>query len=310
MKAVVFTEFGGPEVLRLADVPAPHAGPGRVRVRVRAAGVLPFDTGLRSGRFPPAMTPGLPDEPVVPGNEFAGDVDEVGEGVAGFAIGDPVLGFTTTGAYAEYVVVPADQLAARPPAMPWDAAAALPANGQGAHTALRHIRVRAGDVVLIHAAAGGFGSIAVQLAQAWGAKTVIGTAAEANHDYLRGLGAVPVAYGPGLVDRVRALAPRGVDAAIDAAGPEALRACVELVGDRARIVTMTSPGLGRELGLPERSGTRSGALLAESAKLWEKRAFTVHVRAAYPLDRAADAHRDVGTGHGRGKVVLTVAATP
>ncbi|WP_436788245.1 NADP-dependent oxidoreductase [Yinghuangia sp. YIM S10712] len=307
MKAVVFTAFGGPEVLRLAEVPTPRPGPGDIRVRVRAAGVLPFDTGLRSGRFPPAMTPGFPDKPAIPGNEFAGVVEELGEAVSGFEVGDHVLGFTTTGAYAEYVVVPADQLALRPAAMPWEVAAGLSANGQGAYMALRQVGVRAGDVVLIHAAAGGFGTLAVQLAKAQGAKAVIGTASEANHEYLRGLGALPVAYGPGLVDRVRALAPSGVDAAIDAAGPEALRASVELVEDRARIVTMTNGELGRELGLPEWSGTRSGQRLAELAGMWDEGLFTLHVRATYPLDRAADAHRDVETGHGRGKVVLTVA---
>ncbi|MDI2125939.1 NADP-dependent oxidoreductase [Yinghuangia seranimata] len=307
MKAALFTTFGGPEVLRLAETPAPAIRPGAVRVAVRAAGVLPFDTGLRAGKFPPTMTPGFPDKPAVPGNEFAGVVAEVGDGVTGFAPGDEVLGFSTTGGYAEEIVVPADQLAAKPASMPWDVAAALSGNGQGAYLALRQLAVGPGDTVLVHGAAGGLGTIVVQLARAWGAARVVGTASEANHDYLRSLGAVPVTYGPGLADRVRAVAPDGVDAALDTAGPDALYASVEVVADRGRILTMVADETARDLGLPEWSGVRSGALLGELAQLWVDGAFTLHIRATYPLERAADAHRDVERGHGRGKVVLTVA---
>lgn len=305
MKAAAFSTFGGPEVLRLVDLPAPHPGPGQVRVAVRAAGVMPFDTGLRTGAFPPTMTPGFPDIPAVPGNEFAGVVDEVGPDVVGVEVGAEVLGFSTTGGYAEHIVVPADQVAAKPARMPWTVAAALSGNGQGAHMALARIGVGPGDVVLINGASGGFGTIAVQLAKAWGAKTVIGTASERNHDYLRSLGAVPVAYGPGLVERVRALAPGGVDAAIDAAGDDALRASVDLVADPARVITMINDELGRELGVAAWSGTRSGARLAELAEAWDTGTLTLHLRAVYPLDRAADAHRNLERG-GRGKVVIVV----
>ncbi|GCD95720.1 NADP-dependent oxidoreductase [Embleya hyalina] len=306
MKAAIAREFGGPEVLHIAEIPTPHAGPGRVRVRVRAAGVMPFDTALRAGRFPPAMTPGFPAEPIVPGNEFAGVVDEVGEGVAGLPPGTEVLGFATTGAYAEFIVVPADQVTRKPPGMPWEIAAGLSGNGQGAHLALRQLSVGPGDIVLINGAAGGLGTIAVQLAKAWGAATVIGTASEPNHDYLRSLGAVPVTYGPGLVERVRAIAPDGVDAALDAAGPEALRDSVELTGDRDRVLTMISDEAARELGLREWSGARSGELLGELADAWSGGGFVVHLRATYALADAARAHRAVETGHGRGKVVLAV----
>ncbi|WP_436770857.1 NADP-dependent oxidoreductase [Yinghuangia sp. YIM S09857] len=306
MKAAVVTTFGGPEVLHLAEIPTPHAGPGQVRVKVRAAGVLPFDAGLRAGRFPPAMTPGFPDKPAVPGNEFAGVVDEVGEGVEDFAPGAEVLGFATTGAYAEFIVVSADQLAAKPADMPWEIAAALSANGQGAHMALDQLAVGPGDVLLVNAAAGGLGTIAVQLAKARGAATVIGTASERNHDYLRSLGAVPVTYGPGLVDRVRAIAPDGIDAALDAAGAEALRDSVELAKDRSRVLTMISDDDARELGLPEWRGVRSGELLAELAKLWTAGVFTLHIRGTYALADAADAHREIEGGHGRGKLVIAV----
>lgn len=309
MKAAVVTEFGGPEVLHIAEIPTPHAGPGQVRVKVRAAGVMPFDTGLRSGQFPPAMTPGFPDKPAVPGNEFAGVVDEIGEGVTGLTPGAEVLGFSTTGAYAEFIVVPADQVARKPPGMPWEIAAALSGNGQGAHMALGQLGVGPGDTVLINAAAGGLGTIAVQLAKAWGAATVIGTASERNHEYLRSLGAVPVTYGPGLVDRVRALAPDGVDAALDAAGREALHASVELTKDRDRVLTMIDDEAARELGLREWSGTRSGERLAELADLWTDGTIALHIRRTYDLAEAADAHRDVETGHGRGKVVIIVDPT-
>ncbi|MCF2527390.1 NADP-dependent oxidoreductase [Yinghuangia soli] len=306
MRAAVVTTFGGPGNLHLAEIPAPRPAAGEVLVRIRAAGILPFDTGLRAGHMPPAMTPGYPEHPVVPGNEFAGTVAEAGAGVTAFAPGDDVLGFTTTGAYAEYIAVPAGNLAAKPAGMPWDVAAALSGNGQGAHMALRQLGVGPGDVLVVHAAAGGLGTIAVQLARHFGAAKVIGTASEANHDYLRSLGATPVTYGPGLVDRIRAAAPEGVDAALDAAGPEALHASVELVEDRKRIVTMISDAEARELGLPEWSGVRTGERLAELADLWTQGAFTLHIRAAYPLAEAADAHRAIETGHGRGKLVLTV----
>ncbi|WTW92994.1 NADP-dependent oxidoreductase [Streptomycetaceae bacterium NBC_01309] len=306
MKAAVVTRFGGPEVLHIAEIPTPTAGPGQVRVKVRAAGVMPFDTGLRAGMFPPAMTPGFPEKPAVPGNEFAGVVDEVGDGVTGFAPGAEVLGFATTGAYAEFIVIPADQLARKPADMPWEVAAGLSGNGQGAHMALGQLAVGPGDTVLITAAAGGLGTIAVQLAKAWGAATVIGTASERNHDYLRSLGAVPVTYGPGLVDRVRAIAPDGVDAALDAADPEALRDSVELTKDRGRVLTMVSDEVARELGLREWSGVRSGELLAELADLWSKGVIALHIRGTYALADAADAHREIETGHGRGKVVIAV----
>lgn len=305
MKAVALTEFGGPEVLTLLDLPDPPAGPGEVRVRVRAAGVLPFDLGVRTGWAPPSVDL---THPVVPGNEFAGVVDQVGEGVAGVAVGAEVLGYGLLGAYAERVVVPADQVVAKPRAMPWEIAGGLSGNGQGAHLALEAMRLGPGDTVLIHAAAGGLGTIAVQLARALGAATVIGTASPANHAYLRSLGAVPVAYGPGLVDRVRAVAPDGVDAALDAAGPEALYASAELVRDLTRVRTMVSDEAARELGVPALAPARSGARLAALVRLCLGGQLRLHLRRVFPLRDAADAHRELATGHGRGKIVLRVTS--
>ncbi|MEV7618198.1 NADP-dependent oxidoreductase [Streptomyces sp. NPDC089799] len=303
MKAAALSSFGGPEVLALTDVPDPEAGAGTVRVRVRAAGVQHFDTGIRQGWAPPSVDLTFP---VVPGNEFAGVVDQVGEGVTGFAVGDEVLGYTTTKSYAEYVVAPADQIVPKPEGMPWDVAGGFTANGLGAHLCLQEMGVGPGDTVLIHAAAGALGTFSVQLAKAWGATTVIGTASESNHAYLRSLGAIPVTYGEGLVERVRAIAPEGVDTVMDNVGGDTLRASVEVVKDRNRIRTMIDDEVAEELGIPLLSAGRSATRLAELTDLYAKGLIKINIRKAYPLAEAAEAHRDIETGHGRGKIVLTV----
>lgn len=303
VKAAALTSFGGPEVLTLTEVASPQAGPGQLRVRVRSAGVNHFDTAIRKGWAPPTVDNSFP---VVPGNEYAGVVDQVGEGVTGHSAGDTVLGYCTLGAYAEYVVVSPEQVAAKPERMPWDIAGGFSANGVGAHLCLRELKIGPGDTVLIHAAAGALGTFAVQLARAWGARTVIGTASEANHAYLRSVGAVPVTYGEGLIERVRALAPDGVDAALDIAGDHALRASVELVTDKNRVRTMVSDELAAELGVPTVTPKRSNAQLAELAELHAQGKLKLHIRQALPLAQAAAAHRSIETGHGRGKIVLLV----
>ncbi|MFD5921074.1 NADP-dependent oxidoreductase [Kitasatospora sp. NPDC058201] len=300
MKAVTVPRFGGPEVLRVAEVPDPVPGPGEVRVTVYAAGVQPVDLSVRAGLAPAGVeiAPGL-----VPGNEFAGVVDRLGPGTEGWAVGDEVLGFRLLGCSAERVVADGARLVRKPAGMPWEQAGALSASGQTAHLAFEQLKVDRGETVLVHGAAGGVGTIAVQLARARGV-TVIGTAGERNHDYLRELGAIPVAYGDGLVERVRAVAPQGVDAAFDAAGRGALEASVELVADRDRIGTVVDyPGAGR-LGVRGIRGERTAARLAELVGLWEAGALRVEIADTFPLQRAADAHRLVGTGHVRGKVVL------
>ncbi|MFE7192151.1 NADP-dependent oxidoreductase [Kitasatospora sp. NPDC057541] len=301
MKAVTVPRFGGPEVLRVAAVPDPEPGPCQVRVRVYAAGVQPVDLAIREGRSPAGieLTPGL-----IPGNEFAGVVDRLGSDVDGWAVGDEVLGFRLLGCAAELVAADAAQLVRKPAGMPWEHAGALSASGQTAHLALTELKVGAGDTVLVHGAAGGVGTVAVQLARAWGA-TVIGTASERNHGYLRELGAIPVAYGEGLVERVREAAPQGVDAAFDAAGRGALEASVELVADRARIGTVVDYPAARRLGVLGIRGPRTAARLASLVDLWEAGGLRLEIADTFPLGRTADAHRLVGTGHVRGKVVLT-----
>jgi NADPH:quinone reductase-like Zn-dependent oxidoreductase len=193
----------------------------------------------------------------------------------------------------------------KPHNMPWEVAGVMSASGQTAHTALKELGVGNGETVLIHAAAGGVGTIAVQLAVAWGAK-VIGTASERNHDYLRSLGAIPVSYGDGLVERVRSLAPNGVDASLDAAGGDALYASVEVVENKDRIGTIAAFDLVEKLGVRALRSQRSATRLAELADLYAKEKLHIHIRKTFPLVQAAEAHREVETGHGRGKVVLMV----
>lgn len=303
MRAAAFSEPGGPEVLKVMELPAPQAGPGEVRVRVRAAGVQPFDTAVRQG-FLPAYMEYVP-YPRIPGNEFAGVIDQVGTGVTGLSAGDEVLGFSALRSYAEYVVVPAANVAAKPAEVPWEVAGGLTAGVQTAELALDDIGLGAGDTLLVHAAAGAVGTAAVQIARRRGA-TVIGTAREANHDYLRSLGAIPVTYGDGLADRVRALAPGGVSAALDGAGGHALDVSLELVADRQRIVTLAEHGKADALGVRLVRGERSAERLGRYARLYAAGEFAWPVRWTYRLEEAAEAHREVEGRHGAGKVVLTI----
>lgn len=304
MKAAAFRSVGGPEVMEVMSFPDPQPGPGQVRVRVKTAGVQHYDCGVRSGWTPQGVTIQLPQ---IPGNEFAGIIDQVGEGVTGFHVGSEVLGFGVLNCYAEYVVVGTDQIVSKPGSMTWEEAGGLTGNGQGAYIAMKAIGVGPGDTVLIHGAAGSLGAFAVQLAKEWGAKTIIGTASESNHDYVRSLGAIPITYGEGLVERVRALVPDGVDAAFDTAGAEAVRASVELVQDRNRICTFVAYDLIEELGLRVIRSQRSAARLAELVELHSKGKLSILIRQTFPLEQVAEAHQLIETRHGRGKIVLTVS---
>ncbi|TDD14464.1 NADP-dependent oxidoreductase [Nonomuraea diastatica] len=303
MRAAAFAEPGGPDVLKVMELPVPQAGQGEVRVRVRAAGVQPFDAAVRAGWLPPYMS-GV-DYPRIPGNEFAGVVDQVGPGVTGVAPGDEVLGFSRLHAYAEYIVVPAADVAAKPAKVPWEVAGGMTSGVQTAELALDGLRVAAGETLLVHGAAGSVGTAAVQIARRRGA-TVIGTAREVNHDHLRDLGAIPVTYGDGLAGRVRALAPGGIDASLDGAGGHALEVSIQLVEDRTRIVTLVEHGKAAELGVQVVQGERTAERLGRYAALYAAGAFVFPVRRAYRLEEAADAHREIETGHGRGKIVLTL----
>lgn len=245
-----------------------------------------------------------PPFPVTPGLEAAGIVDEVGEGVTGVEVGDAVLGWTVTGAYAEYAL--ASEFALKPADLDWDTAAALPVAVETSVRVLDELKVGEGETLLIHGASGVVGAVGVQLAVARGA-TVIGTASPGNHDYVRSLGATPVAHGEGLADRIRAAAPQGVDAVYDAAGHGDLPLSIELRGGTDRIVTIADPQAA-ELGVTfSGGGGPFGARLGEYARLAVDGKLTVRVAQSLPLADAAQAQELVATGHAPGKVVLRPA---
>lgn len=301
MRAAAATRFGGIEVLDVVELPIPEPGPGQVRVRVRAAGIQPFDLAVRGGWTPPY---GSVDFPQPLGNEFAGVVDAVGEQVDTIEAGAEVLGFSVLNAQAEYVVVGADAVTPKPPEMPWEVAGGFTAGTQTATLALDQLDLKPGQTLLVHAAAGSVGTAAVQLAQLRGAK-VIGTASPVNQDYLRSLGATPVIYGEGLADRIHQLAPGGVDAVLDGAGGAALDLSLALVAP-AKIVTLVDHDRAADLGVQLVNGTRSAERLAGLAQLYAEGKLKFPVRRTYSLHEIQDAHREVATGHGRGKVVLIV----
>ncbi|WP_171170011.1 NADP-dependent oxidoreductase [Streptomyces sp. I05A-00742] len=301
MKAVVMDSYGPPEVLRVADLPEPEAGGGQVRVRIRAAGLNPIDARIRRGEFDSVFDISFPRQL---GNEFAGVVDQVGPGVNRFAPGDEVIGFADMAAHAEWVVVPAGNLTAKPAELPWETAAVVSAVGQAAFNALRTLGVAAGETVLIHGAAGGVGSVAVQSAGARGA-TVIGTASEGNHDYVRSLGGIPVAYGAGLEERVRELAPQGVDASMDLTGSdEAVIASIAVTRDRSRIVTLVSPPLAERHGIAMMYGSRAAETVARVADLVARGDLRLPLARRFSLEEAAEGHRLLEAGGLRGKLVL------
>jgi NADPH:quinone reductase-like Zn-dependent oxidoreductase len=300
VKAARFSQFGGPEVLEIVNLPDPHPGPGQVRIAVRAAGVNPSDWKKRQG----LMDPGLPQ---AMGYEAAGIVDELGESVTDVAIGDRVFGFSAEeGTQAELAVLA--YYAPIPPSLGFPGAAALPAAIETATRALDQLGVGNGSTLLVNGASGSVGSAAVQLAVARGAR-VIGTASPANHQYLRSLGAEPVAYGQGLAGRVRALAPGGVDLALDVAGSGVLPELIELAGGPEHVVTIADFSGAQEYGVRFSRGDTGRALhvLAEIGALVESGRFSLPVAQAFPLADVAEAHRVSENGHVRGKLVLLVS---
>jgi len=300
MKAIQYGRFGGPEVLELVDLPDPHPGPGQIRIAVRAAGINPIDWKLRGG-----MRGG--ELPQRTGREAAGVVDEVGEGVTDAAPGDEVFGFVADGGGAAQLALLSDY-APIPGSLDFAGAAGLPVAVETAVRTLDLLGVGAGTTVLINGAAGAVGSSAVQIARERGAR-VIGTASPSNHDYLRSLGAEPTTYGEGLVDRVRELAPDGVDAALDAAGGGALPALVELTGAPEHVVTVADGEGARETGAGFSGGPgteRAVHALRDIGSLIEAGKFALPVAHTFPLAEIAEAHRLSETGHVRGKLVLLV----
>ncbi|MEU7053448.1 NADP-dependent oxidoreductase [Streptomyces eurythermus] len=297
MKKVSFAEFGGPDVLHLIDADEPHAGPGRIRVAVRAAGVNAFDWRVREGQFQGAHPIELPSGL---GLDAAGVVDEVGEGVEGVEVGDRVFGEGAS-TYAEFAVLSA--WARMPEGLTFEEAAGYPSVMETALRVIGETGVRAGQTLLVSGASGGVGSAVLQIARDRGI-TVIGTAGADNQDYLRGLGALATTYGAGWAERVRRLGR--VDAALDLAGSGVIRELVELTGDPQRVVSIADLG-AREFGV--RFSGVAGSVpdaLAETVRLLSRGRLHIPVEKSYPLAEAAAAHIDSQAGHTRGRRVLIV----
>ncbi|MBL1098484.1 alpha/beta hydrolase fold domain-containing protein [Streptomyces sp. 205] len=299
--------YGDPEVLEVAEVPLPEPGPGQVRVRVHAAGANALDSKKRRGLFAPGQD--APAEPQPLGLEMAGVIDALGPGVTRWKTGQPVLGLTAQqNAVATHALADADNIVAKPDVLTFEQAAALPVAAETAHRTLRRLGLGAGQTLLVHAAAGGVGLMAVQFARAWGA-TVIGTASEANHPFLRDLGATPVTYGDGLAERIRAAAPQGIDVVLDASGRGVLPLSVELTGDPEKVITIADLDAARH-GVRFSSGMLPIAqAMTEILPMIEDGSLRIPIEAVFPLERAADAYRRLDNGHLRGKVVIT-ARTP
>lgn len=303
MKAAQFRQFGGPEVLEIVDVPEPHAGAGEVRVAVRAAGVNASDWKKRRGQMDQ-------DLPQTLGYEAAGVVDEVGGGVTGVRIGDAVVGVSGGGAaQAEYAAL--SMWVPIPASLDFVGAAALPSTVETAARALDQLGVTHGSTVLINGASGSIGSAAVQFAVHRGAR-VIGAGSPATHDYLRSLGAEPVAYGDGMVGRVLALVPDGVDLALDVAGSGNLLELIGLAGGADHVVTIADFVGAQQYGVRFSRGDtgRADYALALAVKLIGEGSFRIPVGQTFPLADVADAHRVGESGKVRGKLVLTVSSAP
>ncbi|MEU2376220.1 NADP-dependent oxidoreductase [Streptomyces misionensis] len=297
MKKVSFAEFGGPGVLHLVDAEEPHAGPGQIRVAVRAAGVNPVDWRIREGQKLGAHPIELPSGV---GLDAAGVVDEVGEGVEGVEVGDRVFGEGSS-TYAEFAVLSA--WARMPEDLTFEEAAGYPSVVETALRIIREVGVRPGQTLLVSGASGGVGSAVLQIARDRGIR-VIGTAGAANQDYLRSLGALATTYGEGWVERVRRLGR--VDAALDLAGTGVIRELIDLVGSPERVVSIA------DLGAPELGVRFSGVAgsmpeaLATAADLISRGKLHIPVEKSYTLAEAAAAHIDSQAGHTRGRRVIVV----
>ena len=305
MKAITSSEYGSPDVLELTDQPMPKVGPGMVLVKVKAASVNPVDWKIVSGGLDGMMDLQFP---AIPGWDVAGVVESVGIDAPQFQPGDEVIAYGRKdyvhgGSFAEYIALPERVLARKPATLDWNESAGLPLAGLTAYQVLTRLGAGEGKTVLIHGGAGGVGSLGIQIAKSLGA-SVIATASEKNHDFLRSLGAEPVTYGEGLADRVRALRPEGVDIVADFVGG-VLDATLAVLADGGKHASIA------DAEVEQHGGTWMwvnpvGTQLQELADLVDSRGLRVEVAKTYPLERTADAFRDNMEGHTRGKIVVTV----
>ena len=306
MKAAVIHSYGEPDVVQTAEIDDPLVGPDSVLVEVAASGVNPVDWKVVSGALQVAFPTHLP---MIPGWDVAGTVTAVGPAITDVAVGDRIAAYARKdsiehGTYAQLVAVPRRALAHVPDGVELTTAGALPLAGLTAEQLLDAAQVGEGETVLVHAASGGVGSFAVQLAVLRGAR-VIGTASEANHEYVRGLGAEPVSYGDGLIDHVRAVAPDGVDAVIDLVGGDALGATPQLLRSGGRVASVIEADTVKELGGTYVFVHPDAAMLTRLLQLVADGSLKVEIAQTFPLERAGDALAAVKDGHTRGKVVIT-----
>ncbi len=301
MKAVQFSEYGGPEVVRLVHVDEPHAGPGQVRIAVRAAGVNPSDWKRRDGQYREFEAVTFPSGF---GVEASGIVDEIGPGVANVSVGDAVFGFGEN-TMAQYAVL--THWVHKPDDLPFEIAGGLPVIVDTATRALDEVGVKSGQTLLVSGAAGGIGSATLQFARLRGI-TVIGTASPQKHDYLRDLGAIPTTYGPGLAERVRQLAPQGVNAALDLAGSGIIPELIEIVGDPSHVLSVADFS-AEQYGAKFSHGPPKDPerIFADVARLCTKGLFRLHVEKTFPLEHTAEAQEISANGRVTGKLIISVA---
>lgn len=303
MKAVQFDHYGDIDVLYIGDVPAPTAGPGQVVVDIRAAGINIGESSIRSGAMQEAFPLTFPSGQ---GWDCAGVISAVGEGVDTVAIGDEVVCRGLQHAsQAEQVALPAEQVVPKPPELPWEVAGSLLVVGTTAYAAVHAVAAGPGDTVAVSAAAGGVGSLVVQMLRRQGAD-VIGIASEGNFDWLRSVGATPVAHGEGLTDRLREAAPQGIDAFVDCFGSGYCQLAIDLGISPERIDTIVDFGAAQTLGVKAEASAQadSSSTVSELADMVVRGDLTLPVAATYPLGQVREAYAELEKRHTHGKIVL------
>jgi NADPH:quinone reductase len=308
-RAVRFDRYGGRDVLYVGDIEMPTPSQGEVVVEVRAAGINPGEAGIRSGAMHEMFPATFPSGE---GSDLAGVVTATGPGVTEFAVGDEVLGFSFgRSSHATHTVVPVDQLIRKPPQLSWAAAGSLYVVGATAYAAVRAVAPQPGETIAVSAAAGGVGSLVVQLLVLRKAKA-LGIAGAGNADWLRAHGVIPIAYGEGLAERLREAAPDGIDAFIDLFGPDYVQLAVDLGVAPERIDTIISFQKAGEVGAKTEGSTDASTpeVLTEIADLIATGAVDFDIAATYPLERVADAFEELERRHTHGKIVLLPNGSP